>query len=366
MSIWEDLLVKQRRIQEAAGMTGQPTVKSAWDAAPFSSEKMREYETGLPYAPTSLGDVADVGSRDLAGGEGFGGNVPDDRRAAPNPFDNPKVKAQIEGFLKQMEGDIYAQDELKKRYAAIPQQLDLSPLASLTDAWSGSKFAQTYKAPESQQEKIKAESAFQELQRKGRGDIVDALNKQLSNKGYLDMLRLQGTQQRFDTKRADLSDKQVDDINNFDGTAQEAAALLQDLKPGFTGTGASMKSLPLIKNFSDADAVTFQARLGRLGDSYRRLVTGAAAADAELKRIEGRLPQVNDPKDVFERKAKDYIREINRAKERYLRNVGRKGKDISGFDMQAAEVPKGSQDTGGQIDFAAAARAEIERRKGKK
>ena len=284
MASFYDTLLQARKVQEAAGMMGQPMQKSAWDIAPFSSPQMAEYEAGLPFKPTpDMGVGYAQGPdpiRELADITGAGTGQPDEQ--AKRDAQNDSVRRQIQEFINQQKGDISAQSELQKRYAGIPQQLDLSPLAALTDAWSGSKFAQTYKAPESQQEKIKAESAFQELQRKGRGDIVDALSKQLFNKGYLDQLRMNATQGRSD-RAYDLKTRE-DLFKAFEGNKTVVAS-----KEALAGVGNARALLNAGTPVSDEAFKTALARAsgekGPLSDYDVKKYAGSPAAAAAYNRM---------------------------------------------------------------------------------
>lgn len=73
-------------------------------------------------------------------------------------------------YLGQQEVGIHNQEELLKNALGQKAQLDLSPLMSLADAWSGSKLAQGYKGPSDPQATVQAlEGALQ----KGRNDLSE-------------------------------------------------------------------------------------------------------------------------------------------------------------------------------------------------
>jgi hypothetical protein len=132
-------------------------------------------------------------------------------------------------------------------------------------------------------------------------------------------------------KEARVSDKQLENVNDFDSAISNAQQLLDTYKPEYTGPMDQYKSLPLVKSFSNPDAVAYQSKIGRLSDVYRKAVTGAAAADKELQRIESRLPQTNDTPETFKTKAQAFIKEMQAAKGRYLENLKGQGKHVDQY-----------------------------------
>lgn len=278
------------------------------------------------------------------------------QQPVPNPLPQQDPWSQVQALLYKnqelMKPYIEAQqrgisdnEETLRQLKARPRQIDFSSLAGLVDNLYGGNLSQSIKPTETEAERLSTIAKLQDLIQKQRGDVTGQVAKGLTDRlsGQLIMAqaRQDATQKRFEDKNALLSDKQLESINEFDSTAQEANELLKDLKTGYTGLTEQGKSLPLIKNFSDPDAVAFQSRANRLLDSYRKLVTGAAAADAELKRIESRLPQTSDSPELFREKAADFIKQVNRAKERYIKNLDRKGKNVSNFQSPASQITRG-------------------------
>lgn len=136
-------------------------------------------------------------------------------------------------------------------------------------------------------------------------------------------------------KEARLSDKQVEHVNDFDNSMATAKDLLPMLGKHDNWVGPVDSKIPTM--MVGADQASFRAAVGRVNDMYRRLITGAAAADKELSRIETRLPKISDTPDQFKIKTIDFIKEVEKAKQRYLQNLQRKQKDISEFDASGAK-----------------------------
>jgi hypothetical protein len=70
-------------------------------------------------------------------------------------------------------------EALQDQYAAMPMQLDLSPLMALADTWTGSKLADSYRKPQSEQERLGALLGFERAAQEGRESASDFLIKSL-------------------------------------------------------------------------------------------------------------------------------------------------------------------------------------------
>lgn len=105
---------------------------------------------------------------------------------------NPEIRSVLSGLEKnaaesrvQQLGNLNEIKNSLEGYKAIPAQVDLSGLAALTDTWTGSKFAQSYKAPASPEAKIADVIGLQNSLQKGLGNLSEternALNDRLKN-----------------------------------------------------------------------------------------------------------------------------------------------------------------------------------------
>lgn len=154
-------------------------------------------------------------------------------------------------------------------------------------------------------------------------------------------LQLANKKEEKREKAAKLADKQVGEINDFDNGISQIQAALDKLGKHSEWTGPLDAEVP--DKFVGADQGVFRAAVGRAVDAYRKAVTGAAAGDKELAKIESRLPNPSDTYDKFVAKAQDFMREMRAAKGRYLDALTKQGKDVEAYrDVQSVdnEAPK--------------------------
>lgn len=157
--------------------------------------------------------------------------------------------------------------------------------------------------------------------------------------------------EKIDERRkheAKLSDKQTQDVTDFDSTIETARDIERQLKGNWVG--------PVDGRVPDlavgGDQAAFRASVGRMVDSYRKMITGAAAGDRELAKIESRLPRVTDTPEQFKAKAQSFAKEMEKAKIRYLRNLKRKGKDTTEFEVSEGPQQTSSSDDREALDWA--------------
>lgn len=137
--------------------------------------------------------------------------------------------------------------------------------------------------------------------------------------------------------------KEIEQYNDAIKEAQTVVSLLGDNK-GYVGLLDAWK--PNV--FLGKGHAAFRQQLGLLMDPYRSKVTGQAAADKELARIEGRLPKESDKYENFTEKAKNYIRYMEEARNRRLSTYGNQGIDVSAFAMPSGLPGGGATQTNTQ------------------
>ncbi len=139
------------------------------------------------------------------------------------------------------------------------------------------------------------------------------------------------------------SERQVEAIDDFDKSIQATHGLVQDFKPGHVGVLDNLSGVEGIKRLpwvgASPETQSYHAAIGRVADVYRKLITGAGAGDKELLKIESRLPQASDDEETFKRKANDFIKEVQGAKQRYLTNLQRSGKKVEQFASATTSAP---------------------------
>lgn len=132
--------------------------------------------------------------------------------------------------------------------------------------------------------------------------------------------------------REKLSEKQITTIDDFDATTQSIKEGLSLLNKNSNFVGPVDSKVPDL--LVGGDEAAFRASVGRAIDKYRKLITGAAASDTELRRIELRLPKTSDTFDNFKAKATQFIDEMEKGKARYLTNLQKSGKNTGEHAIQ--------------------------------
>lgn len=217
-----------------------------------------------------------------------------------------KWRDELQAQMALQKGGIVGQSDLAKAYAAGPAQLDLSPLAALTDAWTGSKFAQSYGKPQSLQERIAGTSKLTESAQNERQKLIDNLTKlsqgNATNKLLGQLYGKESTQQMSAQKQAGAVEKDL--LQRADGFAR-----MQDLFKNATD-----KTIPIDKRVAANGA--FQSMLVQ---EQLRLETGArtAATVGEKREAEYASKKLNEWLQFYGNKPLDTI------PEKELANAGR-------------------------------------------
>lgn len=126
-----------------------------------------------------------------------------------------------------------------------------------------------------------------------------------------------------------LTAAQQKEIEQYNDAIKEAQTVVQLLgkNTNYVGPADALK----LNMFLGKGHAAFRQQLGLLMDPYRSKVTGQAAADKELARIEGRLPKESDKFENFGSKAENYIRYMQEARDRRLQTYQNQGIDTSAF-----------------------------------
>lgn len=130
-------------------------------------------------------------------------------------------------------------------------------------------------------------------------------------------------------KEMRLTDKQISSVNEFDKTIEQAKSALSLLGNKSEWTGPVDAKIPDL--LVGPEQVAWRSAIGRMSDAYRQLITGAGASNLELAKLESRLPQPSDSLANFQAKAKELIKETEKAKSGYLSNLSKAGKNVKEF-----------------------------------
>lgn len=133
-----------------------------------------------------------------------------------------KWREKLKTLMADQEGGVSSQNELARKYSAQPRQLDLSPLAALTDSLTGSKLLAGYKRPQSEQENIVGTSGIAKTGQEERQKLIDNLTKlsqgHENNKLLGQLYGKESTQQLSAQKQATQASKDV--TNRLEGASR--------------------------------------------------------------------------------------------------------------------------------------------------
>jgi hypothetical protein len=146
-----------------------------------------------------------------------------------------------------------------------------------------------------------------------------------------------------------LSDKQADEINNYDETLSSLFRT-KDLKTGLeTGPISEFRNIVASKiGIDDPRVSALRAQtVDTLAERINAL-SGTAASAQEVARLKGTLPSLGDSNEVFLRKLEDAETRIKEAREIRLKTFAKQGKNVEAFkeiskpvsQESTSEVPK--------------------------
>lgn len=201
----------------------------------------------------------------------------------------------------------------------------------------------------------------------GKPDLVDAAKQAdiAAQAGNMEQLKLQGSIQEklqaqklavlMATKGAGkpLNSNEIDKLQKYDEVQLAGKSLLDQVvaNPGLIGP---LKSRILGRELVDSDFAAFQSQAGQFFDKYRIAVTGAGASPGELRALQKNVPGMTDTPTNFRKKMTAMLSIGNRVRSRYLDNLGKAGRSVSGFTTpsQAPGDASGTGDQGGGDDLA--------------
>lgn len=143
-----------------------------------------------------------------------------------------------------------------------------------------------------------------------------------------------------------LTDNAVAQIQKYDEDLVRGKDILNRVTANDNLVGPAAARVPG-RDLLDPEFASFKADVGQWFDAYRVKVTGAGASPGELKILAENRPKVTDPSNVFKAKAQKAIEIGNKVRMRYLKNLAKAGRDVSGFleenpfssDQQPGQAP---------------------------
>ena len=222
------------------GMQGPPQVdENGWPIMPVQ---------GLPMGPPRSAMSAQLPQEEV-------GALPQSvgRTAGTPPFGNPasggdntsaadpnqalydEINARQLDSLRRQQAGVEQGERQLGAYAKIPQQLDLSPLMALSDAWFGGQSAKSYKAPTSGEDRVATLANLQNAVQRQRGGVTDAdlslLQSKLRQSQNADEMKMR--LRELEARRAErkLGERQLDSYKTEKQEQQVRTELFKLAKP---------------------------------------------------------------------------------------------------------------------------------------
>lgn len=148
-------------------------------------------------------------------------------------------------------------------------------------------------------------------------------------------------------KTKPLTEGQINKIHSFDEDHVKGSDILNRFKANPDLVNLSKNQTPRLRALVNTEFGAFKADVGQWFDSYRQRVTGAGASEGEIKMLMQNRPNLEtDTADLFEKKVNESIRIGNLVKKRYLTNLKKGKRDVSGYldEADVAEKETGSGD----------------------
>jgi hypothetical protein len=165
------------------------------------------------------------------------------------------------------------------------------------------------------------------------------INSNNENQGKQRGMQL-GKEVMKDQEKNELSDKQAEAISGYDETLN-AFGRIKDAKTGIsTGKIADLRNMAAAKLGIDDPKVTALRTeiLDTLATKIKAL-SGTAANESEVKRLQVTLPELGDSHAVFDQKLRDAERRVQEAKQIRLDHLKKyQGKNIAGYAQPKTEA----------------------------
>lgn len=154
--------------------------------------------------------------------------------------------------------------------------------------------------------------------------------------------RLREKQEWTEKEKDELSDKQTDSIAGYDDTKAAFERIRQAKKGIDTGPLASRRNqVAGMVGMDDPDVTSLRSELIDTLATKIKALSGTAANESEVKRLQVTLPEMSDNDAVFERKLKDAERRIDEARQIRLDHFRKQGKNPSKFEQPQTKVING-------------------------
>jgi len=177
-----------------------------------------------------------------------------------------------------------------------------------------------------------------------KGLKQDKANLQMAHNNALELQRATGGSST--PKLRNLAPGELEKINGIDANVIQGTDLLNRMESDPQLSSWVSGRIPFAaeaRAVFDTKFAAFKADTGRFFDQYRKMITGAAASVKEIAILEKNIPQAKDRPKVFRAKMRSFLKTYKVVRARTLANLGKAGRDISGFtateDLRADQRP---------------------------
>lgn len=298
--------------------------------------------------------------------------------AAPESSLAPDLKTRIRQLSEMQTQKIKEQEKLLKdqlkqvqAYKRAPAQVDLSALLALTDQWTGSKLAQSYKKPPTQQEQFEKGITLENQLLQRKDQLTDNQQKLLESQVKAQLG--EATQGRIQDRTNIMRDR----LGLAQDTQAAKAGDILDKDSNLKTLTTQKQRIEIGKHTLDSVPTLTPQLFNEIQlDIANAISGGRAAAVSTQKQVEfnsyaiewQKLKQKleNNPQDIASPGVKKYVREIlERLGESYDQNMEARAKQLVGgrqyksnplaqqtMEKKAASYskPKGSPKPGDIVD----------------
>jgi hypothetical protein len=188
------------------------------------------------------------------------------------------------------QGQIEAMKQQLADYAKKPRDIDFSPIAALTDSWTGSDFAKHYKAPQSDEQRAETMAKLQ--------NIISQRNGDLTKQKIALMVAQNGGDKTLmgSDKRDPLDALREKEQRRIDNSAHQRVLLAVKKDPVLAGMAQKARALATSLDYIDNVKATTTQQLSETQNVIRRNLgmTGTSGVDERDKTMMTSLGLDND------------------------------------------------------------------------
>lgn len=288
--------------------------------------------------------------------------------AGPTPTIQDAIDRLNAGNIDSLKNQGLSVAALKKQLGETTNKdlpLDLTPLAALTDAWTGSKFADSYKPTETYKDRQAAIAKLRDEIQKSEGSLSEnemrGLKDQLTNQFQMSnmerMDRQNQIQNDFERQKIGLMAQKANDkpegkimpdaplekyreslrsVDQISGIKD----LIENNKDAMGPVGGGIFG----KNPYDEQRRTLDARFKSSKQLIAKMIEGGVLRAEDEPKYDAIMPNISDTPGVARSKAMSLEAMLKKDMANYMDVYGRAGYNVSGFADQTAKFKQDAAD----------------------